>query len=397
MMNFITYHYKLFQKIYPKEIWIYTLLILLHMSRKTIFNVQQDVGNESVGGGTLLMLLCTILNYYYAFKESKSLTPAIQATKSYFVFYIFALLSFLWAIFPDYKALFSKCLELISSYMLVSVIMWKTKSRRKAMLYLLYLCTLSATIGYFAKVLAFKSILVHTNTHSLIAAMGALTAWKMKNHYKIRHLAPLVYWNFFMLLMGTSSASNIAFIVGLFVMLSCTKKGVNIPKLAVTFLFFSAFYYFFKDLVFEYVFYGKSQEAVESGTGRQIIWNVVFDTWRKHPWFGLGYIVGERHLVDLTGLPAAYSTHNGFLSVLLGTGIAGAIIFGWFYLKTIWINIQGTFSSKYGTEMTILLPMLAVVTVNNLSFPAVGSEWNYTLPPILGLFALIHTIQYKTK
>ena len=108
-------------------------------------------------------------------------------------------------------------------------------------------------------------------------------------------------------------------------------------------------------------------------------------------------IVGERHLVDLTGLPAAYSTHNGFLSVLLGTGIAGAIIFGWFYLKTIWINIQGTFSSKYGTEMTILLPMLAVVTVNNLSFPAVGSEWNYTLPPILGLFALIHTIQYKTK
>ena len=106
-MNFITYHYKLFQKIYPKEIWIYTLLILLHMSRKTIFNVQQDVGNESVGGGTLLMLLCTILNYYYAFKESKSLTPAIQATKSYFVFYIFALLSFLWAIFPDYKALFS--------------------------------------------------------------------------------------------------------------------------------------------------------------------------------------------------------------------------------------------------------------------------------------------------
>lgn len=79
-MNFITYHYKLFQKIYPKEIWIYTLLILLHMSRKTIFNVQQDVGNESVGGGTLLMLLCTILNYYYAFKESKSLTPAIQAT-----------------------------------------------------------------------------------------------------------------------------------------------------------------------------------------------------------------------------------------------------------------------------------------------------------------------------
>lgn len=142
------------------------------------------------------MLLCTILNYYYAFKESKSLTPAIQATKSYFVFYIFALLSFLWAIFPDYKALFSKCLELISSYMLVSVIMWKTKSRRKAMLYLLYLCTLSATIGYFAKVLAFKSILVHTNTHSLIAAMGALMAWKMKNHYKIRHLAPLVYWNF---------------------------------------------------------------------------------------------------------------------------------------------------------------------------------------------------------
>lgn len=99
----------------------------------------------------------------------------------------------------------------------------------------------------------------------------------------------------------------------------------------------------------------------------------------------------------MTGLPAAYSTHNGFLSVILGTGIIGSVIFGWFYLKTIWTNVQGTFSPKYGIEMTILLPILVVVTVNNLSFPAVGSEWNYTLPPILGLFALIHTIKHKTK
>ena len=396
-MNFIIYHYKLLKKIYPKEIWIYTLLLLLHMSRKTIFNVQQDVGNESVGGGTLLMMLCTILNYYYAFKESKNLGPAIQATQSYFVFHIFALFSFLWTIFHDYKTLFAKCLELISSYMLVSVIMWKIKSRKKAMLYLLYLCTLSATIGYFAKMLAFGSILVHTNTHSLIAAMGTLMAWKMKNFYSVPYLNYFIYWNLFMLLMGTSSASYIAFIAGLFVMLSCATKGVNILKLTFILLFFIAFYHIFKDLIFEFVFYGKSKETVTSGTGRQIIWNIVITAWKQHPLLGLGYVIGERHLVDMTGLPAAYSTHNGFLSVILGTGIIGSVIFGWFYLKTIWTNVQGTFSPKYGIEMTILLPILVVVTVNNLSFPAVGSEWNYTLPPILGLFALIHTIKHKTK
>ena len=396
-MNFITYHYKLFKKIYPKEIWMYTLLIVFHMSRKTIFNVQQEVGNESIGGGVLLMMICTVLNYFYAFKESKNLKPAIKATQSYFIFYIFALLSCLWALYPDYKALFSKCLELISSYMLVSVIMWKIKNREKAMLYLLYLCTLSATMGYVSRVLAFGSILVHTNTHSLIAAMGAIMAWKMKDVYHISYLAYLAYWNFFMLIMGTSSASYIAFIAGVLVMFSCSKKGVHIEKFVLTLLVFAVFYYFFKDLVFEYVFYGKSQEAVESGTGRQIIWNVVITAWQQHPVLGLGYVVGERHLVDMTGLPAAYSTHNGFLSVLLGTGVIGSVIFGWFYLKTVWKNIFGTFSSKYGTEMIILLPMLAVVTVNNLSFPAVGSEWNYTLPPILGLFALIHTMKYKIK
>lgn len=396
-MNFITYHYRLLKKIYPKEIWICTLLILLHMSRKTILNVQQEVGNESVGGGILLMMLCTALNYYYAFKESNNLRPAIRATQSYLVFHIFALLSFLWTIFPDYKALFSKSLELVSSYMLVSVIMWKIKNRKKAMLYLLYLCTIGASIGYFSKVIAFGNLLVHTNTHSLIAAMGALMAWKMRDIYNIPYLNYFAYWNLFMLLMGTSSASYIAFIAGLFVMLSSSKRGVNIPKLVFTLLLFGAFYYFFKDLVFEYVFYGKSREAVESGTGRQIIWNIVITAWQQHPLLGLGYVVGERHLVDMTGLPAAYSTHNGFLSVLLGTGIVGSVIFGWFYLKTIMINVQGTFSSKYGTEMIILLSMLTVVTVNNLSFPAVGSEWNYTLPPILGLFALIHTMKYKRR
>lgn len=396
-MNFITYHYKLFKKTYSKEIWIYTLLILLHMSRKTIFNVQQDVGNESLGSGTLLMIFCTVCNYHCAFRESKNLKPAIQTTLSYFVFYIFALLSFLWTIYPDYKALFSKCLELISSYMLVSVIMWKIKGCKSALLYLLYLCTLSATIGYMARALAFGSMLVHTNTHSLVAAMGALMAWQMKDFYDIPYLKYFVYWNLFMLLMGTSSASYISFIVGLLVMLSCSKKGVVISKFIFTFFFFATFYYFFKDIVFEYVFYGKSEETITSGTGRQIIWETVITAWQQNPLLGLGYVVGERQLVDMTGLPAAYSTHNGFLSVLLGTGIIGSIIFGWFYLKMVWVNIKGTFSTKYGMEMVILLPMLTVVTINNLSFPAVGSEWNYTLPPILGLFALIHTMKYKIK
>lgn len=395
-MKFLTYHYRLLRTSYPKEIWIYTMLILLHMSRKTIFNVQQEVGNESVGGGTILMMFCTVLNFFYAFKESKNLTPSIHATLSYFIFHIFAFLSFMWALFPDYKALFSKCLELVSSYMLVSIIMWKIKNKKEAMLYLLYLCTLSATIGYIAKVMAFGSLLVHTNTHSLVAAMGALMAWKMNKTYRIPYLLYFAGWNFFMLLMGTSSASYIAFLAGCFVMLSCGEKGVNISKLVLTALFFTAFYYFFNDLVFKYVFYGKSQETIESGTGREIIWNAVFDAWNKHPWLGLGYVVGERHLVELTGLPAAYSTHNGFLSVLLGTGIVGIIIFGWFYIRTVLTNIVGTYSKQYGTEMVVLLPMLSVVTVNNLSFPAVGSEWNYTLPPILGLFALIHTLKYKT-
>ncbi|MFQ5958074.1 MAG: O-antigen ligase family protein [Alphaproteobacteria bacterium] len=79
------------------------------------------------------------------------------------------------------------------------------------------------------------------------------------------------------------------------------------------------------------------QEAQFTGlSGRLILWQWAWEAAQDHPFFGVGFGVGSRHLfAQGTGFfgETISSVHNGFLEVLLGTGLAGfafwAVSFLW--------------------------------------------------------------------
>ncbi len=391
-MNPITYNYKLFKNLYPKEIQLYTLIFTFHICRKTLFNS----ANDGSTGGQLMMVLCILLNFYIVYKEKKHLKQALTNNRMYLAYYIFAIFTiFTNNITGSATVILPKALEVISSFMALSITYWKIKEKRWAMIYLLYLTTIATVAGYISYATNSGSLWAHTNTYSMTGALGALLCLSMSKYERKFRFKWLFVFNFSAMILGTSSASFIAFTVGLLMFWSCSIKGISITKASLVLIAVIITYYNGMDLAYDIFFHGRSEEMIQSGTGRTVIWEACFTAWRQSPWIGQGYMIGERNLTMWGAHIAAHSAHNGYMSVLVNTGIVGSIIFGVYLLQTIWRCLNNLSSKYIGKEMTVLFITLCFILVNNYSYPCIGSDWNFTLMPVASIFILINTIQYK--
>lgn len=382
---------------YPERTGLYTAIIAIQCSRVSVFYSSQSLGSETVSSSVILLLLCIALNFYVVFREKEYLSDAIQGTKLLLAYIIFGILSLLWSPVPNAITTIPKCLEVLSSYLMISVILWRINDKDRCLLYLLQLCTIASLIGYVPELLKGR-IWQHSSFYPMTGAFGCLLAVGLKKNFQIPHINFYIVINFLIMLFGTSSTTYIAFACGLFILLSSRTSGLNIINLVIITALFLLLYHYLKDDLFGFVFQGKSQYAIQSASGREYIWEHAMDAWKKNPIFGCGFIVAERNLHIIGGSAVQIlSTHNGYLSVLLGTGLVGAAIFGIFYIKTLFKCFNMSFSSSIGVEMTILFPLMIVLTVNNMSVHAIGGAWDLSMPTVFALFCLINTLQYKNS
>lgn len=62
-------------------------------------------------------------------------------------------------------------------------------------------------------------------------------------------------------------------------------------------------------------------------TGRNEIWAIALDTFRRDPWFGYGPTIWDPYFRMIIGVQAAFHAHNQFINVLAAAGVAGAVGF----------------------------------------------------------------------
>lgn len=382
--------YAQFKKLYTKSIFWETVIVLIHICRKTIFNVRSSM-DESVEGnsGSLLMILCVMLNLYFVYKNRNYLKYSLRDSKSFLFFILIGISSVLWTPVSDFKGIIAKAVELLSSYLLLSIILYKINDVWRCLYYIVFIATCAAFLG---------GIYVnfgHTNTYSVSALIGAILAIGLYKNYKIKTMKYYFVFNIAILIVGTSSASYISFIFAMVVLLSTSRKGINIPLLIVAFLFLFLTYKFAMPYISQYIFYGHTEEQIASGTGREFIWDIVFRAFAERPFLGYGFVLGERWVFANIGNIFILSAHNGYFSVLLGTGILGMLFFGFYMLKTLFQGYILTKGKTYSGYSAILLSALLGVLANNMSYPCIGSDWNHPFPAIILMMLLINTMRYK--
>jgi len=382
--------YKQFNSLYPKSIFWETVVVLIHICRKTIFNIRSSM-DEAVEGnsGSLLMIFCVMLNLYFVYKNRRYLKRSLRGSTSFLLFIIVCIISIAWTPVPDFKGIIAKGIELLSSYLLLSIILYKINDVWRCVYYIVFIATCAALLGgvyvHFG----------HTNTYTISALIGAILGIGLYKNYKVKTMKYFVIINLAILIVGTSSASYISFIFALVVLFSTNKKGINIPLLFAAFLFLFLTYEFAMPYISQYIFYGHTEEQIASGTGREFIWNIVFRAFAERPFLGYGFVLGERWVFANIDNIFILSAHNGYFSVLLGTGILGMLFFGFYILKTLFQGYILTKGKTYSGYSAILLSALLGVLANNMSYPCIGSDWNHPFPAIILMMLLINTMRYK--
>jgi O-antigen ligase len=107
-------------------------------------------------------------------------------------------------------------------------------------------------------------------------------------------------------------------------------------------------------------------------TGRTELWSLVLIAIRNHPWFGYGFdsfwrgLEGDS-LAVIRGVGWLVPTaHNGYLDILLGIGIAGAVLFALFLLQFFGRSLSHALTGE-GSSRYFPLVFLTLLLVYNLN------------------------------
>lgn len=389
---------KTFIPSFPREVWVYTVILYFFIARKTLFDTAKEVGNYSVtfDSGTFLAIIGILGSFVVTLYNKSKVNHVIRTNQDFLSYYILAFLSFIWA--GHFFAIAFKAIEVISCFLLVGITLLSLRNTKEGILYIIFLSTVITWSDIINYNLKYGLGFYHTNGYTFTALIGLLLAFgsiKFKI-FKYKSLKYYIWLCLYGLLFGTSSASYISFLVGLIVLFCYDKKGINLFKIICIGGIICFLYYIASEIIVKYIFYGKSMATIENGTGRAAIWEAAYKVFLSHPIIGGGFVVAERDLGKwgINGINVL-SAHNTFISVLVNTGIIGLLIFLTFIIK--WVLQSFIKSNHNNVYARILFPPIIASLINCNSMPAIGSDWNYTSPCLYALIIFSFSIIFKLK
>ena len=352
--------------------------ILIPILRNTVFlrRYRADVSNYTAIDGLAIFDIAVIGYCAYWLYQNQDQIPWKRiwhgTVKCWFGYYLFALVTILWrikgssALYICYRA---GTMLILSAY--IYMIFTKFRTPQSAFKGLLNYCLALTSLLCIGGI---RTGSLHTNTYSVCAAVMAclaLSAYR-SNLFHLNEMKPYIYGGLFFLLIGTSSASNVSFVIGILFIYSFKKNRFHLSFFIITFLSLVMAYYFGKRIFIKIFFPHKSIKSVTTLSGRIYLWTGYIKIWLMRPFLGWGFAVGERAGKSFDFM-YALSAHNGYLSILINTGLIGLTF--WLVLfkrlaKSLMLQI--IFDSPYAIAVT---SAFIVIAVNNNSVPIVGSNW----------------------
>lgn len=323
------------------------------------------------------------------------------------LYYIVCALSATWSLRPAYS--FYRAVEFMVYFVSLAIALSYSSGFEKAEKRVLFLSILSVFIQMGIHIkdgIPFSLEAWHTNAYSASAVVIfvycageylALAKQRFAEHRTRRKMLFLCgSLSFFLLVLGTSSASNIAALIGLAVILLLQRKVVLVILIVCLTLPFFVLGDGL-DLLKEAVFPGKSEQAIETLGGRTMAWSYYAEKIAASPFLGYGLGVSPIGVEDVIGsgigvspteddeVGVAYS-HNFVISILIGTGFLGFSVFLVFLAKLALELIQ-VLRARIKGSLGIVVAIGAGF-VNSLSMPMIADRWVTASFAFMSFFAL---------
>lgn len=381
-------------KAHPFSIILW-ILLLAWVARVTIFiRLRSGSSFSAVDATAAVQIIIVFLILILVFLSSRLPRVWSQTSGSSFqyliYYYMFSAISAIWSTIPEYT--FYRATEYLAMILGVLVALSLLKDFRKAefiVLLIAFVVIIFTLIGHI-RVVGFSLDWSrwHTNSFSVSAAMlliyclgEYLTADRKR---KVRLLS-FGTFGFFIVVLGTSTASNISTLFGLFMIafLSRSLKLYLLTTLLTAIIVPIALLIEVKgSTITQQLFAGKSAEDVYKLEHRGDLWEYFFNIFLENPIVGHGFSV----LSDSSGTSFVSHTHSSLFAILVGTGIIGFFIAFIYGLKLIRELIPPVLQHQIGAigAATAILTAL----VNSLSMPMVFSLYEESSLVFLSFSAL---------
>lgn len=367
---------------------LFLSLIVICILRKTLFNRARDMdAYSSVDASASVAILMTAILGALLFTKMGKIKREINDSSPFLYYYYFAAVSVLWAGLQSLAVAGYKAVEVIVSFLAIIFIMHNLKTIKERFSFILVSLTFCNVIYL---IMFLRSGLGHDNAFPLLAIteMLLLLGSVRYNIFKYKQLKHHFIVSALTIVLGTSTASWMSLIIGLFFFFSTSRKGINLGLALVVAVLFYGAYSLWGDVIYSIVFGHKSKEMIESGSGRRELWMAYIEGWMDSPLLGYGFIVGEKGAIAARYIAFATNTaHNMMISVLVNTGLIGLFIWLYFLWKQCWICWK--YSLRKNPYALTCFPAIIAMFVNANSFPVIGSEWSPVSPPIYALIIFI--------
>ncbi len=374
-----------------KTYWIHVLIFLLLVARVSAFNrtrASSDYGSADASAILEVFLIALGGLLVVCGRRRNDTLGAIYRSPAIFLllFYALATISSIWSLHPLYTMV--RASEMLLLVVICMSFTLNAKFEQHISNLLIAFICLFIVMHLRNSNFAFTLHSFHTNSYSAIAAAGFVFNYALGIKTRKFDLRYLFIFAFFIIL-GTSSASILSLLIGLlFVHIAAGSRGIGVLLLTVIPLIFTFLVFDLQSLVFKMIFPGKTMEQVIELRGRADMWSVYLDMIQDNLFLGVGHSVGAR-IGEQFGGTNHTNTHNGFLEVILGTGIAGASVFLiWLISHCFYVIKNKVLEYPIGVATTAaLLTLLA----NNMSKSIIGGAFD----PVALVFLLILGISYN--
>lgn len=288
------------------------------------------------------------------------------ATRSILWFYTFAVLSTLWAFIPTF-AFFLSFQNIVLIFALVWMFRLVDSFNSMERIFLLFAI---ATTLFEVIIIRFyePSIFIHFLPGGSAAAIcisycaGELMVKRKIDKSRKKLLYNVLIISIIILITSTSSGANVSAILGCCIALFFSGNILW----ACLIIFIGIFLYLNQDMIMQFlllVMPGKTEAVIESGNGRDTIWDGILAVTGQRPLIGWGYACGERVASKYLNWVLS-DAHNNYLGIYGGLGWIGIIMFVFHQF----ISLRTAFIKRIKVGYTGLFCGLCCATINGYSY-----------------------------
>lgn len=279
----------------------------------------------------LFAIMILVLNYCPQIL-TVSFSSTSKSVSSCLLLYMLAVVSTLWAFIPAFALFLS-----VQNVVLILLFVWffslfdTFESLERSFL---VVCVVLQLFQFFCTRYFTPALFVHFLPGASVAALtlsycaGEYMNMKEMNVIRLQLFKYVAIVSLFNLVTCTSGGANAAVVCAIGAAMFFGNKKVYAFLLVFLGLFLFFNQQFVDDLILT-LMPGKNLETIQSGNGRDAIWEAILNSVSSRPIYGWGFACVERTVSDVIRGQILSDAHNSYIGIYGGLGYIGCVFFGY--------------------------------------------------------------------